>query len=258
MTLSKIFFRSQVILPIFLVTGVMGPLSGGGWLYAEDPAPRLPVVILDAGHGGKDPGAIGIKKIKEKEIVLSLAKKVAAELKTTADVFLTRSQDRFVSLEGRNRFANRRTCDLFLSIHANASPTRSAHGIEIYYLNNATDQAARRLARRENEGAPKKEKELEAIVSQLILNAATEESAEAAATLRRSIRAGLKIDPQIRTALFYVLVGAKCPSLLIESGFVTNRSESQRLKNPRYQAQLARAIAQGVRSFFQAAPREDL
>lgn len=216
-----------------------------------------PVIIIDPGHGGKDPGAISKKKIREKEVVLAISKKLVSALRreTRAAVFLTRSADRFITLEGRDQIANRKSCDLFLSIHANAAKNKKAEGLEIYYLNKATDQASRRLAARENEGAPKREKEIEAIVSDLIQTAATEESADLAQKVKISIgkRLGKKYGiekPRVKTALFYVLVGAKCPSLLIETGFITNTREGGRLKSGGYQVDLAKAIAEGVALYF--------
>lgn len=228
---------------------------------AEKPSP---IIIIDPGHGGKDPGAISKAKIREKDLVLSISKKLGQALRkrTGANVFFTRSDDRFITLADRDRIANRRSCDMFLSVHANASKNPKAEGLEIYYLNKATDEASSRLAARENEGAPQKEKEMEAIVSDLLQTASTEESAIVAKAVQRSMKTRIqkkhKIeDIKVKTALFYVLVGAKCPSLLIETGFVTNPREGKRLKQAAFQKDFADSVADGVARYLKSADQSE-
>ncbi len=223
---------------------------------------ETPIIVVDPGHGGKDPGAVS-RGLKEKEIALAIAKRLVSSLKQKigAEVRLTRSGDRFISLEGRDRVANADSCDLFISIHTNASRRSDAEGMEVYYLNKATDRAAQKLARRENQGDPRKEKEVGVIVSDLIQTAATEESAELARRVQQSLQQRLKkkhgIDSiRVKTALFYVLVGAKCPSLLIETGFITNPREGRRLKKGFFQKDLADAIAEGVLEHLKARPSD--
>jgi N-acetylmuramoyl-L-alanine amidase len=228
----------------------------------EPPAP--PIIVIDPGHGGKDPGAIGTfgkkkKKwsVREKDVVLQISKHLEAALKKKlkARVFYTRSKDAFITLGERNRVANRRQCDLFLSVHANAAKNPKAEGLEIYSLNKASDEASERLAARENEGAPAEERDIEAILSDLLQTAVAEESVLLAADVEKSF--GKRLKPKYgiqriesKTALFYVLVGAKCPSLLIETGFVTNEREGKRLKQGSYQRDLANAIAEGVAAYL--------
>lgn len=233
-----------------------------GLAFAEEPASQSPppVIIVDPGHGGKDPGAISRFGIREKDLVLSLSRRLAASLKRTAGarVFFTRSKDRFISLDDRDRIANRHQCDLFISLHANSLANPKVEGVEIYYLNKATDAASRRLAERENAGAPKSQKALEVIVSDLIQTAATEESADLAGRVERRLKRKLQkkygVDHiRVKTALFYVLVGAKCPSLLIEAGFITNPLDAKRLKKASYQKDFADAIAEVVRQYFRDA-----
>ncbi|HSA58104.1 MAG TPA: N-acetylmuramoyl-L-alanine amidase [bacterium] len=227
-------------------------------------APQPPIIVIDPGHGGKDPGAIGSfgkkkKKwiVREKDVVLQMSKQLAAVFKKKlgAKVSYTRSDDRFITLGERNRIANRRQCDLFLSVHANAAKNPKAEGLEIYSLNKATDEASRRLAARENEGAPAEEKDIEAILSDLLQTAVAEESVELASDVETALRKRLEARYKFgriesKTALFYVLVGAKCPSLLIETGFVTNEKEGKRLKQGSYQKDLANAIAEGVAAYL--------
>jgi N-acetylmuramoyl-L-alanine amidase len=225
-----------------------------------------PVIVIDAGHGGKDPGAQGTfgkgkKKtiVREKDVVLQISKQLAAALKKKlgAKVSFTRPNDTFITLGERDRIANRRQADLFLSVHANAAKNPDAQGLEIYYLNKATDEASQRLASRENEGAPKQAEDLEEIVSDLLQTAATEESSVLASEVKTSFRKSLvdKYDIErleVKTALFYVLVGSKCPSLLIETGFVTNPQEGKRLKQIGYQKDMAGAIADAVARYWKS------
>ncbi len=219
-----------------------------------------PTIIIDPGHGGKDPGAISKSKIREKDVVLAISRQLAAALrkKLGAKVYLTRGNDTFITLDNRNRIANRRQADIFLSIHGNASTSKKAEGIEIYYLNKATDAASEKLAARENAGAPKEEAALAAIVSDLLQTAATEESAELAkrvkGALQRRLQKKYKIqDVTVKTALFYVLVGAKSPSHLIDTGFVTHPKEGKRLTKIAFQKDMANAIAEAVTVYWKTA-----
>lgn len=256
----------------FCALAAMILLSGAAQAASKQPLPhskskhnRLPppVIIIDPGHGGKDPGALSRYKIREKDLVLSISKKLAVSLRRIAktQVYLTRYTDKFVTLGARDEMANRHQCDLFLSIHANASTSVKAKGLELYYLNKATDSASARLASRENQGSSKKEKEMEIILADLIQTAATEESAELAAQVKDRLEIRLqKYDMKnlhVKTALFYVLVGAKCPSLLIETGFVTNPQEASRMRKAIYQKEMADAIAEGVRRYLKGLQRPD-
>ncbi len=219
------------------------------------PGPRI---VIDPGHGGKDPGAIAQKnKIRESDLVLAFSKRLASSLRTQlgADVLLTRNNDAFLELGQRNRFANKKQCDIFLSVHANAAQSVEAEGVEIYYLNRATDRSSEKLARRENGLMKvKNQKEIQAILSDLIQAAATEESALLAANVKDRLEGLQKKCPiedvKVKTALFYVLVGAKCPSLLIEVGFITHPREGKRLKTPQFQKQFADAVALGVKDYW--------
>jgi len=232
---------------------------GGAEAAAPKARPAEPVIVIDAGHGGRDPGTISKgQRIREKEISLAISRKLASSLakKTGARVYLTRSRDESLTLDQRDRLANWRQCDLFLSIHANATRNSKTQGVEIYYLNRATDEASRRLAQRENQGSRGEKEDYELILSDLLQTAATEESALLAADVKKTLLK--KMKPQgvpgvrVKTALFYVLVGAKCPSLLIETGFLSNSQEARRLKRPDYQRILADAIAEGVANYLRS------
>lgn len=240
----------------------------GGLLELEAPATAVATtkpaarsalhIVIDPGHGGKDPGAHGPRGTWEKDVTLAISKRLAKELKTRlgAQVTLTRTQDRTVSLDERNRIANRRRADLFVSIHANAHTDAAQHGIQTYYLNNATDQAAHRLAARENAQLGKSLTDVDHIVNTMLQNAFTEDSQQLAQQVQRGLLRNLQKsydqiqDQQVRSALFYVLVGAKSPSILVETSYVSNPREEQRLRSTAYQAGLATGIADGIIAYL--------
>lgn len=221
------------------------------------PPPRCHIAI-DPGHGGKDPGTTGHRGSLEKAVTLSISKRVARVLKKrlACDVSLTRAKDQFVSLDERNIIANRQQSDLFISIHANAAANPDTHGVQTYYLNNASDNAAQRLAARENTMAGKSLSEVEHIVNTMLQNAFTEESRRLADTVHRALITRLQgkyteiQDQKVRSALFYVLVGAKSPSILVETSFLSNPREEVRLMNATYQETIAQGIADGVQQFL--------
>ncbi len=225
-------------------------------------------IIIDPGHGGEDSGAVGKNGSKEKDVVLQISKRLAADLrrKLNAKVYLTRSWDKTLTLEERNTFAKNKAADLFLSVHANASPKREVSGIQTYYLNNATDQASIRLAKRENRNSHQKLPKEKHVLSTMLQNYATEESHLLAKQVQNSLIKSLSKkykdvhDLNVRSALFYVLVGAKCPGVLIETSFISNPREEQRLQNSRYQAALSSAITDGVAQYLrqQSKQRETL
>ncbi len=221
------------------------------------PTPPPLIIVIDPGHGGKDTGAIGYKKMREKDIVLQISRRLAKNLKSKlgAQVVLTRSQDRFITLDNRDHIAVRKKADLFISIHANAAKRKGAAGIEIYYLNNATDEAAKRLAARENRGSLKSLSELQAILNTMIQNESTTLSALLAEQIKKAIQSKVAnkypLDRlKIRSALFYVLVGSKAPSILLETGFITNPKEAKRLASAAYQNKLVHAVTTGVANYL--------
>ena len=217
-------------------------------------------IVIDPGHGGKDTGAIGPSGIKEKTVTLAVSKKLVQILKTKFDaqVFLTRTEDKTMPLEMRNAFANKKKADLFISIHANANKDRKVSGIETYYLNNATDEAAKRLAVRENKSAAKPQNEVDSILLTLFQNYNTEESRLFAQDVHKTMMSRLSRnykdikDHKVRSALFYVLVGAKCPGILVETSFISNPVEEKRLVNSTYETHVAEAIADGVDQFIKS------
>lgn len=225
-------------------------------------------IVIDAGHGGHDPGAIGPNKLYEKDVVLDIALKVKTILKADPmyEVFLTRDKDIFIPLEERTAIANRKDADLFVSIHANASPRNMARGVETYLLNWTDDEEAMKVAARENRISLKKMKAMnrqmdivEVIKSDLMRENKRDESLKLANYVQRSMISTLENnhnvhDLGVKQALFYVLFGARMPSVLAEVSFISNPAEEKLLSRDSYRMEIARAIADGVTTYFTSTP----
>jgi N-acetylmuramoyl-L-alanine amidase len=249
--------------PFRIVVDILG--TGG---HDVEPVPRgvpakaLPksfTLVLDPGHGGTDPGAIGRTGLKEKDVVLKIALKLREKVRKQLGwkVIMTRHDDSYVSLEERTAMANTNGGDLFVSIHANASRKRQVHGVETYFLNSTTDRDALKLAARESGVSAEKISDLQLILYDLMLNNKVDESSELAHWVQRSMIGNLKSkykkvsDLGVKQAPFVVLVGAKMPSILVEVSFISNRMEERRLRNDRYLDCLATAILKGLKSYIE-------
>jgi N-acetylmuramoyl-L-alanine amidase len=225
------------------------------------PAKRGYTVVLDPGHGGRDPGAHGLG-YDEKTITLDVAQFIADRLHgdERLNVLLTRSDDTYVSLEQRTAIANAQGADLFISIHINASENRELAGIETYTLNNTNDRATIRLAALENgltlAGASPGERDLAYILSDLVQTGKEDESVALARAVHGELFSYVHSRWSDVTSLgvkkgpFYVLVGAYMPCVLVEVAFLTNEREGQRIVNRRYQQDVADGIAHGIRRFL--------
>lgn len=220
----------------------------------------LRLIVVDAGHGGKDPGAIGPGGTREKDVALALARELAVQLRKElkCEVLLTRDQDIFLPLDKRTSIANQVNADLFISIHANASKNRNAYGIETYYLNFSKNDAAVKVAARENNTSLKEVGDLELILFDLMANSKINESSRLATEVQKALVQDLRKkysrikDLGVRQGPFYVLLGATMPSVLVETAFLSNKIEEQRLKDPNYHKRTAAAIVSGVRRYAQA------
>ena len=210
-------------------------------------------IVIDPGHGGKDPGGIGVGNLYEKPIALAISKKIAAILTAKGyTVHLTRDADKFIPLKERTAFAIKHKADLFLSIHANASFNSSASGIETYYLNvTSSDRDAERIAARENTNSGYTIQELESLLKGLIVESKSKDSRRLAALIQRELIAetGAK-DRGVKHARFVVLIGTNVPAILIETGFITNPTEASKLTSDTYQQKVASAIVRGVEKFI--------
>jgi len=233
---------------------------------ARQGATPLRTIVLDAGHGGHDPGAVGPGGLMEKELVLEVTKRVARMLtdRLGVKVLLSRDGDHFVTLRDRTSFANRERADLFVSIHANAHRVVASEGVEVYFLSSeATDNAARQVAAAENSvvqfekaangGAAGRSEIVKTILWELAQSEFQSESSRVAETVLDSMTESLRIPNRgVKQAGFYVLGGAAMPAILIEIGFVTNPREEKRLKDSRYRDEIARAIVSGLADYKRA------
>ncbi len=213
----------------------------------------IKTIMIDPGHGGKDPGATW-GRLKEKDINLELAKILGKMLeKKGFRVLYTRTKDVFIPLEKRTAMANSMGADLFISLHVNAHPNPRVHGIEVYYLNLASSKDAVRVAARENAISSKKISDLQVILTDLMLNSKIKESSALASRVLKGILRGVRRykmeDNGVKEAPFYVLMGAKMPAILIEIGYITNPGDRRKLTSRRYLTRLARGIVNGILAY---------
>jgi N-acetylmuramoyl-L-alanine amidase len=216
-------------------------------------------IVIDPGHGGRDYGAPGcLKGVHEKHVVLKIARRLAKKIreKLHCEVIMTRTSDRYLTLEERTAFANTKNADLFISIHTNAARDRRAYGIETFFLNLATDDDAILVAARENATSTKNISDLQTILSDLMQNAKINESSRLAVHVQRCMCKDLKNrysrikDKGVKQAPFYVLLGAQMPSILIETAFISNSRDCKRLVNSNYQDRMCDAIVNGIREYI--------
>jgi N-acetylmuramoyl-L-alanine amidase len=219
-------------------------------------------VVIDAGHGGHDPGAQS-NGVSESELTLDVAARLGRllEKQPGVDVVLTRDSDVYIPLEERTAIANREGADLFLSIHANASRNPKARGVETYFLNFASNPAAEAVAARENASSARAMHSLPDIVRAIALNNKIDESRDFAETVQRSMVRRLSArnsqlkDLGVKQAPFVVLIGAAMPSVLAEISFVTNKQEGQLLKSAAYRQHIAEALLDAVLRYQQSLKR---
>lgn len=208
-------------------------------------------IMIDPGHGGKDPGAQGAYGTVEKDINLKFAKILGKKLAEHGfNVSYTRTKDVFIPLEKRTEMANEQKADLFISVHCNAHGSESSNGLETYSLNLAQTEDAVRVAARENAISAKQISDLQLILTDLMLSAKMKESKDLAKTvqsgaIRNVKRMGVK-DRGPHEAPFYVLMGAKMPAILVELGYITNKAEAKRLGSDKYLDALAQGLVNGV------------
>jgi len=222
---------------------------------------RNKVIVIDAGHGGKDPGAMGYKRYREKVVVLQIARKLRDILRSRGfKVYMTRERDKFVKLPNRTKYANKKSADIFISIHANAVGKKNAkkvHGIECYFLSTSRSERAKKVAEMENSADLS---EMDYYGKESFLNTLNSHNIVAsnklAIDLQRGALSSLKKsyknvhDGGVREGPFWVLVGAQMPAVLVEVGFITHPMEAKRLVNRKYQSKMAEGLANGVERYF--------
>jgi N-acetylmuramoyl-L-alanine amidase len=217
-------------------------------------------VVLDAGHGGRDPGAIGVGGIEEKDVTLRLARELRKRLRERGfRVVMTRDQDRTLDLEERTAIAEGAGGDVFVSLHCNAAPRPGLHGIETYSLNESDEQHSVQVAARENGIAPGEVDVLQRTVAQLRVSEASGPSWVLAELVHHQLLQGLREhyegvnDLGVKKGPFYVLFLSSMPSILVEAGFLTHRDEAKRLHNAAYMTRLAESIAEGLSQYRERA-----
>jgi N-acetylmuramoyl-L-alanine amidase len=228
----------------------------GGLSIARQLGLGVSRIVIDPGHGGHDPGAKG-KGVAEAELVLDIALRLEKLLEKVngVEVILTRKTDDFIPLPERTAIANREGADLFLSIHANASTSGQAHGIETYFLNFANNQSAAAVAARENAASTQAMGGLPDFVKAIALNNKLDESRDFALQVQRAMverqKTGNKVlkDLGVKQAPFVVLIGANMPSVLAEIGFVTNAPEAKLLKANAYRQKIAESLFNAIRKY---------
>ncbi len=248
---------ARIVLDLYRPKDAAGPEGAPGGAAAQP----LRLVVLDAGHGGHDPGATGPTGVQEKEVVLDVTRRVARMMEESGlgiKVVLSRTTDAFVPLRDRTNFANKQRADLFVSIHANAHPRSVSEGVETYFLSSeASDTEARQTAAFENgvvqlesPAARQKTDAIKSILWDLAQSEFQQESSFLAETVLDSMTRSLRlVNRGVKQAGFFVLGGAAMPAILIEIGFLTNPKEERKLATPEYREATARAIFTGLSEY---------
>ncbi len=209
-------------------------------------------IVIDPGHGGKDPGAIAPNGLKEKDIVLDVSKILSEQLrkKLFCEVILTRTRDVFIPLEERTAIANTERGDLFVSVHVNSAPSPRVKGVETYVLNLTNDEEAMQLAAFENSTSKSNMSDLQGILDDLLNNSKLDESTKLAEFVQNNMVRGLNLkDLGVKQAPFYVLIGAQMPAILIEITFMSNPREANRLRDANYLAAIAEQMSAGITDY---------
>jgi N-acetylmuramoyl-L-alanine amidase len=230
---------------------------------SQAPHPQSFKLVLDPGHGGGDPGAIGPTGLKEKDVVLRISTKVRDKVRKDLgwDVVMTRDDDRFIRLEDRTAIATTEEGKLFVSIHANACKDRSIRGIESFVIGTTTNRDALRLAAKENNISPRQVSDLQIILADLKLNDPMKvipsrqlaECVQLALVNSLHQRYGQAKDLGVKPAPFIVLVGAEMPSILVEVSFISNPKEERMMRDERYLDTLSDSIVDGIKRYAQDA-----
>ena len=238
------------------------PVKTAPTMQASLSRPKFGVktIVIDPGHGGKDPGAVGRGRLKEKDVVLDIGKRLRKILRRSCRcrVLMTRDRDVFIPLEERTALANTVGADLFISIHVNANESKRVRGAETYFLSPSRSKTAMHTAARENMLAMKTDNQdmndLAFILSDMKNTDKINESSRMASSIQKSLVARVSRkyklrDHGVKRGMFYVLRGASMPSVLVETAFITNRTEEKKLRSPAFREQIAQGIADGVKKF---------
>lgn len=211
-------------------------------------------IVIDPGHGGKDPGCIGRKGAREKDIVLDVSSRLKKLLTATTklEVILTRESDIFIPVENRPVIANQKQADMFISIHANSNPRKNYSGVQTFYLNFSSDPSVIATAARENATSSKNISDMRSILRKIVRNVKIEESQDLAGKIQNTLVKNLKKSYQdtkdlgVKGGPFWVLIGGDMPSILVEISHLSNLQEESRLKTEKYRQQIAQGIYEGI------------
>jgi N-acetylmuramoyl-L-alanine amidase len=253
---AQIIIQSSARRPLVVKPGSLEPAAG---LPRIDPAAlSLSVrrVVVDAGHGGTDPGAMSPSKVMEKEITLDIARRLETLLRRNGfEVVATRAEDRLIPLRERARVANENEGDIFVSIHVNSIKNPAFHGVETYYLGATNDPSLTRLAAAENAASGYSLTDMRKLLDGVYADARRDESHRLAGVVQQELFAGLRnIDPGlqnwgVKRAPFVVLVATDMPAVLAEVGCISNENEAAMLHRPEYREQIANALFRGIREY---------
>lgn len=255
---APLVYEGELLIPLELRTNIIGPwMVKRGTVSLKRPAIiNIRKVVIDPGHGGKDPGAIGRSGLKEKDVVLDIAKYLRDELKSCGvEAVMTRSSDVFIPLETRAEIANDSGADLFISIHVNAHRDRKVSGFEIYYLSNQIDDFQRARSS-SNDDLPKTlqmqidqraSSDLKTIIWDIIYSGNRKESALLAKGIDKKIcpEAGFR-SRGIKAARYQVLRNTKIPAILVELGFISNANEEKKLQIKSHRQRIAKSLAESI------------
>jgi N-acetylmuramoyl-L-alanine amidase len=234
------------------------PTESGSTTLTRALGLKIGRIVIDPGHGGHDTGTIGPTGLEEKDVVLDVGLKLRKllERNTGCEVVMTRGDDTFIPLEERTAIANEKSADLFISIHANASPDGSARGIETYYLNFTSNPDALEVAARENASSQEAVHQLQDLIKKIAMTEKIEESQDFARQVQREVYSrvtkvsGAQRDRGIKKAPFVVLIGANMPSVLAEISFLTNPRDERLLKRSDYREKIAYALYEGILDYL--------
>lgn len=217
-------------------------------------------IVIDPGHGGKDPGCIGRNGLQEKTVVLDVCRelKKLIEREKTLEVILTRETDIFLPVESRPVIANQKRADLYISVHANSIPNKKRSGVQTFYLNFSHDPSVNAIAAQENATSTKSISEMKDIITKIAQNSKIVESKELAEIIQDSIVSTLSKnykdvkDLGVKGGPFWVLIGGEMPSILVEISHLSNSKEAERLKSPQYRRYVAQGIYSGIKNYMES------
>jgi N-acetylmuramoyl-L-alanine amidase len=217
-------------------------------------------IVIDPGHGGKDPGCIGRNGLQEKAIVLEVCKelKKLLESKQNLEVILTRETDIFLPVESRPVIANQQNADIYISIHANSFPNKKRSGVQTFFLNFSQDPSVNAIAAQENATSTKSISEMKDIIMKIAQNSKIVESKELAEIIQDNIVQALSNDYKnvkdlgVKGGPFWVLIGGEMPSILVEISHLSNNKEAERLKSPQYRRRVAQGIYGGIVDYMES------